>query len=105
MIYNELYLKMKDSIYKKRPSQQSKTLEKGIEKFRSLDNLSAKAYVINEILKLFQCDAMETANLKQIGGSPYAGDMKINKNTITSKSLKLIHQSVTGLFETEEVLV
>lgn len=45
------------------------------------------------------------ANLKLIGGSISAGNMEVNKNTLTSKSLKLVHQSITGLFETEEELV
>ena len=31
--------------------------------------------------------------------------MKVKKNTLTSKSLKVVHQSITGLFETEEELV
>lgn len=54
---------------------------------------------------MFRCDATTVANLKVINGSQNAGSMKVNKNTLTSKSLKLVHQSITGLFETEEELV
>lgn len=105
MIYEELYLKLKESIFQKRPAQQMKTLEKGKEAFISIENLGEKAKVINEIIAMFRCDATTVANLKVINGSQNAGSMKVNKNTLTSKSLKLVHQSITGLFETEEELV
>ena len=105
MIYEELYLKLKESIFQKRPAQQMKTLEKGKEAFISIDNLGEKAKVINEIITMFRCDATTVANLKAINGSQNAGSMKVKKNTLTSKSLKVVHQSITGLFETEEELV
>lgn len=105
MLYNELHVKLQKSIYRKRPAQQEKTLQNGIEKFDSLESLREKAKVINEMITMFRCDATTVANLKAIGGSVNAGSMKIKKNTLTSKSLKLIHQSITGLFQTEEELV
>lgn len=104
-VYDELYLKLKESIYNKRPAQQLSTLEKGREKFRTIEKLSEKAKLINDMLVMFRCDATMVANLKLIGGSISAGNMEVNKNTLTSKSLKLVHQSITGLFETEEELV
>lgn len=76
-----------------------------MEYFESLDSIGVKAKIINEILVMFRCDATTVANLKAIGGSPNAGSMKMKKNTLTSKSLKLINQSITGLYETEEELV
>ena len=54
---------------------------------------------------MYRCDATTVANLKAIGGSANAGNMAYNKNTLPTKKLILIHQSVTGLFETEEELV
>ena len=104
-VYDELYLKLKESVYNKRPAQQLSTLEKGREKFRTIEKLSEKANLINDMLVMFRCDATMVANLKLIGGSISAGNMEVNKNTLTSKSLKLVHQSITGLFETEEELV
>ena len=104
-VYDELYLKLKESVYNKRPAQQLSTLEKGREKFRTIEKLSEKAKLINDMLVMFRCDATMVANLKLIGGSISAGNMEVNKNTLTSKSLKLVHQSITGLFETEEELV
>ena len=44
-------------------------------------------------------------NLKAIGGASSAGRMRVYKNTLASKQLKLIYQSITGLFETEEELI
>ncbi len=54
---------------------------------------------------MLRCDATTVANLKAINGSQNAGSMKLIKNTLTSKALVLVNQSITGLFETEEELV
>lgn len=104
-LYDELYIKLKESIYNKRPANQLGTLEKGREKYRAIGDLREKAKIINNILALFQCDATTSTNLKEIGGTANAGNMAYNKNTLLTKKLILIHQSVTGLFETEEELV
>ena len=104
-LYDELYIKLKESIYNKRPANQLGTLEKGREKYRAIGDLLEKAKIINNILALFQCDATTSTNLKEIGGTANAGNMAYNKNTLPTKKLILIHQSVTGLFETEEELV
>lgn len=48
-VYKELCLKLKNSIYKKRPVQQLKILEQGVEKFKSLESLKDKAKIINEL--------------------------------------------------------
>lgn len=104
-LYDELYIKLKESIYNKCPANQLGTLEKGREKYRAIGDLREKAKIINNILALFQCDATTSTNLKEIGGTANAGNMAYNKNTLPTKKLILIHQSVTGLFETEEELV
>lgn len=103
-LYDELYVKLKESIYNKRPANQLGTLEKGREKYRAIGDLREKAKIINNILTLFQCDATTSTNLKEIGGTANAGNMAYNKNTLPTKKLILIHQSITGLFETEEEL-
>ena len=104
-LYDELSFKLGKSIYKKRPANQFNTLEKGKKQFADIQKLGEKARIINELLTMYRCDATTTANLKAIGGTANAGSMKINKNTLTSKRLVLVNQSVTGLFETEEDLV
>lgn len=104
-IYNELCSKLRNSIYQKRPVHQLKILEQGFDEFKSLESLKDKVKIINELLVMFRCDAKTEMDLRLIGGSSNSGRMKISKSTLTSKSLKLINQSVTGLFETEEELV
>lgn len=104
-LYSELLIKLKDSIYKKRPANQIDILEKGREKFIAIDDLREKAKIINNIITLFRCDATTSTNLKIIGGSANAGNLAYNKNTLSSKKLILIHQSITGLFKTEEELL
>ena len=104
-LYDELYVKLKESIYNKRPANQLGTLEKGREKYSAIGSLREKAKIINNILTLFRCDATTSANFKEIGGTANAGNMAYNKNTISTKKLILVHQSVTGLFEKEEELV
>lgn len=104
-LYDELYVKLKEGIYDKRPANQLDILEKGREKYRAIGDLQEKAKIINNILTLFQCDATTSTNLKEIGGTANAGNMAYNKNTLPTKKLILIHQSVTGLFETEEELL
>ena len=103
-LYEELYKKLKYTIYEKRPSKQANALEKGRELFFNIEKLSEKARLINEILTLLRCDEKTTADLRQIGGGSSAGSISIKKNTVGKQKLVLVHQSVTGLFETKEEL-
>lgn len=104
-LYDELCFKAENSIYKKRPASQAATLKNGQKTFLAITNLKEKAQVINNIITMFRCDATTTTNLKTIGGSANAGGMQVNKNTLTSQKVVLVHQSVTGLFDTEEELL
>ena len=54
---------------------------------------------------MFRCDATTTTNLKTIGGSANAGGMQVNNYTLSSHKVVLVHQSITGLFGTEEELL
>lgn len=98
-LYNGLIHKMKNSIYRYRPADQSETLERGKEKFKKL-SLEEQCIVLNEILNLFRCKPV-SANLKMIGGAPSAGEINKNKNLNSQEECLLVHQSVTGLFETK----
>ena len=104
-LYDELCFKAENSIYKKRPASQAATLKNGQKTFLAITNLKEKAQVINNIITMFRCDATTTTNLKTIGGSANAGGMQVNKNTLTSQKVVLVHQSITGLFGTEEELL
>lgn len=97
-IYELLKDKLTDTVYKKRPANQSEFLTKHKENFQSL-SLQSKAKTINEIITMLRCDIASTANLTAINGSANAGNIAMSKNTIGKSKLILINQSVTGLFE------
>ena len=96
-LYDVLNKKLK-TVYKERPSNISEKLDNCREIFVNL-NLREKSQVVREILNSFRCDNATISNLKLIGGSAYAGKMVKNKNTLVKSKLKIINQSVTGLFE------
>ena len=98
-MYDELCRKQKETIYSHRPASQCDKLLGGREQFAKLP-CEEQCIVLNEILHLLQCKPI-SANLKQIGGGSQAGTMKINKIITNCEEAKLIHQSVTGLFEQE----
>lgn len=74
-------------------------LEKGFEKFTSLA-VNEQCEVLVQILNLFTCKAVKM-NLKLLGGKENMGIITRAKNLNTGSNLKLIHQSVTGIFERE----
>lgn len=98
-LYNTLCLKLSNSIYDKRPNNAVKTLENGRDLFIEL-TLEEQCVVLGEILHLFQCKPLQ-ANLRLIGGSSSMGRILCNKKISSYKSVKLIHQSPTGLIEQE----
>lgn len=57
---------------------------------------------LSQMILLFKCDA-KTADLVSLGGSKYSGVLKKTKNLdlTKTKSMKLIYQSITGVFEQE----
>ncbi|MBQ3034357.1 MAG: type II CRISPR RNA-guided endonuclease Cas9 [Deferribacterales bacterium] len=97
-LFKELIIRSRNNLYKNRPASQSETLLKGLEKFENLE-LKDQCKVISETLKLFACKPLN-ADLSLIGGSKFAGNVGFTKNTlIKNKSIILINQSSTGLFE------
>lgn len=98
-LYDTLLRKHKDTIYAKRPADQIKTMEEGREKFENL-SIEDQCMVLTQILHLFQCKPI-TADLRNIGGGPTAGKIQVNKNISKIQSVKLVNQSVTGLFQQE----
>jgi CRISPR-associated endonuclease Csn1 len=96
-LYDVFVDKLTNSIYKHRPANPKDVLIEKREKFLAL-SLEEQCIVLNEILNLFQCNA-KTANLTLIGGNKTTGRTRVS-NTITGKnSVKLVHQSVDGIFE------
>lgn len=102
-IYYSFCEKLESGQYSNRPSNQVKTLIDAKDEYTSLLPFE-KSVLLNSILNLFRCDNDTTANLKPIDGSPSAGKIDVNKNTICKNKVVLVNQSVTGLYESREIL-
>ena len=98
-IYDTLYQKLRDTVYHKRLSAQVAAFEKGREKFIAL-SLEEQCIFLSNALPLFQCNAM-SADLTLCGGVGHAGVLVLNNDITKLTDIKLIFQSVTGLFENE----
>lgn len=103
-VYDIFLCKLKGA-YKKRPANQSAILEKQEQFFKHTLSLTEKCLCLDQILNMLRCDISTTADLKCIGGTAKAGNIAVNKNTISNKSkIRLINQSITGLFVNTEEL-
>ncbi|MGN0559679.1 MAG: type II CRISPR RNA-guided endonuclease Cas9, partial [Candidatus Fimenecus sp.] len=98
-IYDTLYQKLCNTVYSKKLSAQKKNLEQCREKFLQL-SLEEQCIFLSNILKMFQCNS-STADLKLCGGGGDAGKVYLSSNITKFTDIKLIFQSVTGLFENE----
>lgn len=98
-IYDTLCQKLRDTVYHKRLSAQVAAFEKGRETFLTL-SLENQCIFLANALHLFQCNAA-LADLTLCEGVSSAGSLKINNDITKLTNLKLIFQSVTGLFENE----
>lgn len=99
-LYDVLTGKMLNTVLSVRFSGIGKKLEKRREKF-VLCSPEEQCYVLNEILKILHANVL-LGDLKLIGESGQAGVMVTNVKFSEIKgihSIKLINQSVTGLFE------
>jgi CRISPR-associated protein Cas9/Csn1, subtype II/NMEMI len=96
-LYDELLKKHKDTIYSKRPANQTITLLNGREIFIAL-TVEEQCIVLGEIISLFICRPV-TANLTLIKGSAYSGSVSLKQNLMLRDSVILKNQSSTGLFE------
>ena len=96
-LYDIFIQKLTTGIYSKRPV---KPVEKLIDARDIFIELTVKeqCIVLSEILHLFQCKPLTSANLLSINLKKTVGTLKILKN-ITTKNVKLVHQSPTGIYE------
>ena len=95
LLLEKLHVKQYAAVY----SAPLEALEKGFEKFTSLA-VSEQCEVLSQILNLFKCTSAEM-NLEKLGGAKRIGTIKFTKNLKSKSNPKLIHQSVTGIFERE----
>lgn len=97
--YNMLLSKQRDTIYQYRPASQVEKIENGKEKFINL-SIEKQCVILDQIINLMRCKPL-TANLIDIGGASIAGQLNINKKISDVQSIKIINESITGLFKQE----
>ena len=96
-LYDTFIDKLENSVYARRLKLQGDTLIKKRDSFIAL-TMENKSIALSEILHLFQCQST-AANLKLIGGPASAGILVLNTNISNCKSVSIIHQSITGIYE------
>lgn len=103
-IYNALIEKLESTILNVKFAGVLKTMKDGENQFKKL-SLHDQCYVLMQILNIIHANVL-TGDLMLIGGSGQGGKTTIsNKLQAKYTSCKLIHQSVTGLFEQEIDLI
>lgn len=96
-LYQELCEKLKTTVYKTMLGGYIEKYESGYECYQKL-SLEKKAEALFQMLKIFQCTP-EMPDLTLIGGSRTQMALNIGFNVTDKKSLAIIHQSVTGIYE------
>lgn len=96
-LYDTFLDKLQNTMYKKRLSAQVITLTEKRNNFIKL-RIEDKCIVLNEILHMFQSQS-GCANLTLIGGPAKAGRIAMNSNITECKSISIINQSSSGIFE------
>lgn len=98
-LYDDLLYKLTHTIYSKRPNNQADFLAQRRDAFRSMNNLSDKALVINEFMNLFRSNTYTSANFQGLGGVASAGIMHLSAKKLESANLELVNTSITGFYE------
>lgn len=96
-VYDCFLDKIKNTKYGKKLHSQEATFEKGREVFKDLSVEDQCRFLANAVV-LFQCVPGD-ANLSLIKGSGRAGTYIVNGDITKQKNIKLINQSITGIFE------
>lgn len=101
VLYGCLQKKVTLSIYRDKLRNENEVIQSGMESFSTLSK-EDKIYTLLEVLSLFTTKKVSNGqwcDLSKIGGKRFAGAFQFNKNLLSAKSLAVIFQSVTGLFE------
>ncbi len=101
-IYDAIIHKLTDTVFKNNFETTRKIVVGGREKFVALD-LEKQCFVVAEILKILHNNVM-SGNLEDLGGAKKSGIVTTNSKISEIKgvkSVKLVNQSVTGLYENE----
>ncbi len=99
-LYDLIIHKLTDTVFKNSFEALRKNVIQGRERFISLE-IERQCFVIAELLKILHANVM-SGNLEDIGGAKKSGIVTTNSKISEIKgikSVKLINQSVTGLYE------
>ena len=96
-LYDLILEKNTTGIYSKRPATIGTILKNGKKEFELLD-LDEQVEALICIMKVFSFEN-QGINLKAVGGAKQSGKMQPNKMISERKSVLIINQSITGLFE------
>ncbi|MGN0170680.1 MAG: type II CRISPR RNA-guided endonuclease Cas9 [Lachnospiraceae bacterium] len=99
-LYDELLEKHMTGIYSKRPNPVFSIIKEGRKQYSSLE-IKKQVDVLTQILNLSLICNSAAADLKAIGGSSKSGVTLISKQISKYDQVKLVAQSVTGLYEKE----
>ncbi len=102
IVYDAITHKLTETIFKNNFDSVRKTVVQGREKFLALET-EKQCFVISELLKILH-NNVRSGNLEDIGGAKKSGIVTTNSKVSEIKgirSVKLINQSVTGLYENE----
>lgn len=98
-MYQEINQKIQLPIYREKNNSFIELVEDGYSFFEQLTLLEQIELVI-ELLKLVK-STRESSDLRKINGSKQSGVYTQGRNISNCEYFKLIHQSITGLFENE----
>ncbi len=97
VVYDCFLDKIKNTKYGKKLGSQVATFEKGRDIFLTLSLEDQCRFLANAIV-LFQCVPGNT-DLSLTGGSSHAGTYTVSTDITKQKNIKLVNQSITGIFE------
>ncbi|MEE0740649.1 type II CRISPR RNA-guided endonuclease Cas9 [Ruminococcus sp.] len=99
MLYDVITEKLNTKLYAVKYGTPYATLKENRDKFKDL-SAHDQAVILNNILNMLKCNAV-SADLKLLTGKAGIGILLISKNLYNymEKEIKLIHQSITGVFE------
>lgn len=96
-LYFLLADKCKQKIYQQRPCNLQEKLEKNLEIFQN-NTVENQCIILSQILKSFAIGTGQ-ADLTKLGEGANVSKLRISKNITEFKEFKLIHQSITGVYE------
>ena len=96
-VYDQLIQKNKYGLFSKRLNSLGEKLEAGRDLFIKL-SVEEQLHVLAAAIASNSMNSNGIVDLRLIGASKNTGILKISKNITSQKEIKLIHQSITGIY-------